>query len=77
VAEILEELIPLSRAEPGLLRYDVFRAADNAHTFLLVEEYEDTEALEAHVASAHVQRLLFGEALDLLDERVRTYLQPL
>lgn len=70
-------LIPASRAEPGVLRYEVFRATDDPRTFFLVEAYESTEALDAHAASAHVQDLVFGEAIDLLDERVRTYLAPL
>ena len=77
MAEILEALVPASRAEPGTLRYDVFRVTDDPRTFILVETYEDEAALDAHAASAHVQELIFGEALDLLDERVRTYLEPL
>ena len=50
---------------------------DDPRTFILVETYEDEAALDAHAASAHVQELILGEALDLLDERVRTYLEPL
>jgi quinol monooxygenase YgiN len=77
VGEILDTLVPASRAEPGVLRYEAFRVADDPRTFYLVESYESAEALDAHAASAHVQELVFGEAVDLLEERVRTYLEPL
>jgi quinol monooxygenase YgiN len=77
VAEILEALVPASRAEPGVLRYEVFRVTDDPRTFFLVEAYTGTEALDAHTASAHVQELVLGEAVALLEERVRTYLEPL
>ena len=70
-------LVPASRAEPGVLRYEAFRVADDPRMFYLVESYESAEALDAHAASAHVQELVFGEAVDLLEERVRTYLEPL
>jgi quinol monooxygenase YgiN len=77
VAEILDTLVPASRAEPGVLRYEVFRVKADPCLFYLVEAYESAEALDSHAASAHVQELVFGEALDLLEERVRTYLEPL
>jgi quinol monooxygenase YgiN len=77
VAEILESLVPASLAEPGVLRYEVFRVTADSGTFMLMEAYESVEALDAHTASVHVQELVFGEALDLLEERVRTYLEPL
>jgi quinol monooxygenase YgiN len=77
VAEILDALAPASRAEPGVVRYDIFRLAGDSRTFFLIESYESLEALDAHTLSAHVQELVFGEVLDLLEERVRTYLEPL
>jgi quinol monooxygenase YgiN len=77
VAELLAVLAPASRAEPGVERYDVFRLAGDARTFFLIEGYESLEALDAHTLSAHVQELVFGEVLELLEERVRTYLEPL
>lgn len=77
VAEILAVLVPASRAEPGVVRYDVFRLAGDVRTFFLIESYESLEALDAHTLSAHVQELVFGEVLELLEERVRTYLEPL
>lgn len=55
----------------------MFRVTDDPRTFILVEEYEDQAALDAHAASAHAQELILGEAVGLLDERVRTYLEPL
>ena len=39
--------------EPGNLRFDVLRAADDARAFLLVEVYESPEAAAAHKKTSH------------------------
>jgi quinol monooxygenase YgiN len=76
VAALLARLAPLSRSEPGCLRYEVYREGDDPRVFHLLEEYVDEIALEAHAASEHFQELVVAEALPLLDERVRTFLTP-
>ena len=58
VAEILAQAIPLSRAEPGCLQYDVHRDRDDPNRFFLFERYVDEAALEAHGASPHFQELV-------------------
>jgi quinol monooxygenase YgiN len=77
VADILRQLAPLTRAEPGCLQYEVHRHADDANTFMLFERFADEAALEAHTASPHVQELVFQQALPLLEVRERTSLIPL
>jgi quinol monooxygenase YgiN len=77
VAEILRELSGPSRAEPGCLQYEAHRDPDDPRVFFLYERWADEEALRMHEQTPHVQRLLFGEALQLLDERTRTYWTPL
>ena len=77
VADLLRQLMPLSRAEAGCLQYDAHRDPDDPNTFFLFERYADREALDAHAASAHFQELVLGRALPLLASRERHLLTPL
>ena len=77
VAELLRQLVPLSRAEPGCLQYDAHRDPDEPNTFFLFERYADQEAFDAHSASAYFQNLVLEQALPLLASRQRTVLTPL
>jgi quinol monooxygenase YgiN len=43
----------VEREPGGCLRFDVHQEATNPALFLLLEEYADERALEAHRASAH------------------------
>ena len=74
VAELLRQVIPLSRAEPGCLQYDVHRDNDDSNRFFIFERYVDEAALEAHGGSPHFQELVLEQALPLLDVRERRYL---
>ena len=42
-----------SRKEPGNLRFDVVRSADNPTLFRLYEVYRGDDAIRAHQATAH------------------------
>lgn len=77
VAEILRTLAPLAQAEPGCLEYRPSQAQDDPRRFFLFEEYVDEAAIQAHGETEHVQRLVFGEALPLLESRERLYYSPL
>jgi quinol monooxygenase YgiN len=77
VAEILRQIAGPSRAEPGCLQYEPHRDPDDPRVFFLFERWADEDALRAHEESPHAQELIFGEALSLLEERVRTYWTPL
>ena len=77
VGRPLAQAIPLSRAEPGCLQYDVYRDRDDPNRFFLFERYVDEAALEAHGASPHFQELVIEGALPRLASRERRYLTPL
>ncbi|MBB6251043.1 putative quinol monooxygenase [Nitrospirillum iridis] len=67
VGELLRGLTGPSRAEPGNLRYDLFRGTDSPVRFHLFELYADQAAIDAHRASPHYTA--FRAALgDLLAE---------
>lgn len=58
VTPLYRELVELTRAEPRCIAYDLFTdQADPGH-FVFVEEWPDRAALDAHIASAHFQRLV-------------------
>jgi len=42
-----------TRKEPGNLRFDVLRSADDPTLFMLYEVYVSAEAVDAHKATAH------------------------
>ena len=51
-AAVLENAIA-SRAEPGAVRFDVFRSTTEPGAFLVVERYVDEAAFEAHRQTPH------------------------
>ncbi|MFG1732734.1 hypothetical protein PAEVO_13700 [Paenibacillus sp. GM2FR] len=57
-AEFLEsvtELIEASRAEQGNESYKLLKDTEQDHTYLMVEQWTDQEALGLHNASSHFQ----------------------
>jgi quinol monooxygenase YgiN len=74
IAEVIKDMTPLSRAEPGNLFYQAQVSSEDPETFFLYEQYTDAAAYEDHKATAHFQQHVFGYALGYLAERtVRTY----
>jgi quinol monooxygenase YgiN len=55
---LLASMVQASRAEPGNLRYDLWRDQADANRFVLDELYKDQAAIDAHKASAHFQMYL-------------------
>ena len=56
--ELERELLALTaptRAEPGALRYDLYRSKADADEFVRFEEWRDEAALEAHKRTPHLQ----------------------
>lgn len=56
--ELERELLALTaptRAEPGALRYDLYRSQANRDEFVRFEEWRDEAALEAHKRTPHLQ----------------------
>ena len=74
LAALIEELIPLSRREPGNLFYQAHRTPDDPRLFFLYEQYADEAAYEAHMDSEHFTRLVKELAIpELLEERTRAF----
>ncbi len=72
--EVIEEMTPPSRAEPGCLLYQAQRSEEDPDLFLLYEQYVDEAGYEAHMDSEHFTRLVKGEAIpELLDAREREF----
>ena len=55
---LLQTLIEPSRAEPGNVRYDLWRDASEPFRFVFDELYRDEEAATSHRGTAHFQNYL-------------------
>ena len=51
--ELLTAMVEPSKAEPGVLFYEIFQYANNPRRFMAVETWENEAALDGHKASAH------------------------
>jgi quinol monooxygenase YgiN len=78
LAELIAEITPPSRAEPGNLFYQAHRSPDDPRLFYLYEQYADEAAYEAHMDSEHFTRLVKQEAIpELLEDRERAFYETL
>ena len=57
VRRILLELIPLSRSEPGCLKYELLQNADDPTDFTFVETFASDEALKTHASAPYIAGL--------------------
>ncbi len=71
---LLLTMLASSRAEPGNLRYDLWRDPASPGRFILDELYTDADAVAAHRASPHFQAYL-ATINDLADRAAHT-LEP-
>jgi quinol monooxygenase YgiN len=71
---LLDGMLAPSRAEPGNLRYDLWRDQTQPGRFVLDELYRDADAVAAHQATPHFQAYL-AEIGDLA-ERTAFVLDP-
>jgi len=76
VARALGEIVPLARAEPGMVAYQVHRDPEDPCVFTIYERYRDAAGYEAHLESEHMRRLGFGDAVPRLEDRTREFLEP-
>ena len=51
--ELLTAMVEPSKAEPGVLFYEIFQYKNNPRRFMAVETWENEAALDGHKASAH------------------------
>ena len=71
---LLDGMLAPSRAEPGNLRYDLWREQGNANRFVLDEFYIDAAAVAAHRETPHFRDYL-GRIADVA-ERSALLLDP-
>lgn len=69
VADLLQQLTVATRSEPDNLSYDVYRSVEDPDRFVILEQYANAAALDAHRASEHFQRLGFGTIIPMLVSR--------
>jgi len=53
---LAKELVPRERTTPGCLNFDIFEDITTPNRFLMLEEWESSEALEAHTATEEFAR---------------------
>lgn len=58
IRQILTDLVAPSRREPGCLSYELFQDEENPLDFITMEQWTDSAAAAAHMATPHV-----GEAI--------------
>jgi len=68
--------VPIARAEPGMVAYQVHRDPSDPRVFTIYERYADAAAYDAHLESEAMQRLGFGDAIPRLESREREILAP-
>jgi quinol monooxygenase YgiN len=73
IAEILQKMIPISRAEPGCALYTVNRSLDDPRKFLLYEQYHDKAGYEAHMVTEPFKENILGKVVPMLESRVRDF----
>ncbi len=77
VRDVLAELTPLSRAEPGNQNYVVYQDGEEPRVFHLFEVYDDEEAYSVHGASEHFRRLAVERGIPALESRDREFFSTL
>ncbi len=71
VAAAVAELIPQTRAEPGLVLLHAHRDPEDSRVFYFYEQYVDEEALAAHAETRHFKRYVRDICLPRLEGRER------
>lgn len=66
--QALEALIEPTSREDGYVNYDLHQAVDDPGVFYFYENWESEAALDAHLATPHLEQFI-GVMDDLLDER--------
>jgi quinol monooxygenase YgiN len=50
------QLVAQERQQPGCLAFDIFEDVTTANAFLMMEQWQDEEALDAHTSSEEFER---------------------
>jgi (4S)-4-hydroxy-5-phosphonooxypentane-2,3-dione isomerase len=74
---MFRELRDASRAEAGVVAFDVGRSKQKSNAFALWEVYRDEGALDVHKKTDHYQRLVTNGVRPLAKERLGEILSPI
>lgn len=74
VEEMLRQVTPLSRQEPGCVTYIPHFVEGEPATVLIYEQYRDDAALDHHRNSPHFAQYVTGGLLQLMKDRTREML---
>ena len=74
---MLRELLAASRAEAGVVEFNVARSVEHQHVFALWEVYRDKVAFDSHRATEHYQRLVMNGVRPLAKERMGELYSPI
>jgi autoinducer 2-degrading protein len=66
---LFRELRDASRKEAGVIQFDIGRSRENPNVFALWEVYRDQQAIDAHLATEHFQRLVLNGLRALAQDR--------
>lgn len=69
VLDLFTELVDQTRKEEGNLFYTIHQSNDDVNALMLYEGYKDSDAVAAHRASEHFQRIVLGQIVPLLANR--------
>jgi quinol monooxygenase YgiN len=64
-----QDLIKSTRSEPGCISYDLYASTENDDALVMIEQYENKEALDAHMQSDHFKAFC-GATADILAEEM-------
>ena len=77
LAEGLRAYVPMVLTEPGCIAFDVYRGVENPRLFVLVEQYADRAAIDAHIAADHFDEVAVRQLRPLLESREVEFLENL
>jgi quinol monooxygenase YgiN len=69
IAQILRELTPLSRQEPGCVSYIPHFVESDPDTIVIYEQYKDEASVEFHKGTAHFAQYAVGGLYQKMLER--------
>lgn len=67
VGGLLGRQVPLTRAEPGCVRFEVYHSQANARRFLLVECWQEKKDWETHRTAKAFTEIYAPQVLPLVD----------
>jgi quinol monooxygenase YgiN len=69
IAQILQQLTPLSRKEPGCVSYIPHTVESDPNTVVIYEQYRDEAAVEHHKGTPHFAKFAVGGLYQKMLER--------